>query len=127
MTDDRIAALIADLAKSDWPGVDTPDRRRSIANSVAILRAADPVTNGSAYSALINTSNDWRTGGTPQSSAAFVREHFGWQTTRLASLADAVAGHIEVSSADLLDDGATANAWREYACALRAPGPGSDR
>lgn len=127
--DDRILALITEREEKarKYPEFadryDNPAVRRSIANSVAILRAAG---TGQAYGALINTANNWwphhdgPVRHTPEDSAAFTCEHFPWSALPAADLADAIAAHIEASAADLLDDGATAAAWRTYARELRA-------
>lgn len=125
--DDRIAALIADREGMARKHPDLADRydgpsvRRSIALSVAIQRAVPGL--GNDYSALINTAHAWwPTAGradTPEAMAAWTREHRPHLAERTAQLADAVAGHIEATAADLRDDGATAAAWRTYARALR--------
>ena len=116
--DDRIAVLVDDIAAAGAEYA-TPDRRRSIASSVAIGRAAPE--RAAEYGALIATSNNWRHGDTPEKTAAHIHEHTPWHADRIAGLSDDIAGHIEASSADLLDDGATAAAWRRYAAALRNP------
>lgn len=118
--DDWIATLIDRLAEAgrDSPDCDTPAERRSIACSVAVART---VACGSAdWDALISTSINWAGGDTPAGMAGFILEEFPAHAPRLAELADAVAGHIEASAADLLDGGATVAEWRTYARLLRA-------